>query len=269
MGSQAYGVATTTSDVDVYGVCIPPKEMLFPHLKGEIEGFGRNKVRFEQYQQHHITYGDKQNDVVIYNITKYFTLAMECNPNIIDSLFVPQDCVLFTTSVGQMIRDDRKLFLSKEAYKKFRGYALSQKSKVYSNKSTNSKRAVDVAKHGVDTKFLYHIYRLLSECEQILECGNIDLRSDVNAMRIIREGGWGVDEMEHYFALTEERLVDLYETTSLPAAPREVEIKQLLMDCLETHYGSLSACVSTGVAVHVWLNEIEEKVNLIRRIHAS
>ncbi|MBU0958451.1 MAG: nucleotidyltransferase domain-containing protein, partial [Nanoarchaeota archaeon] len=41
MGSQAYGVASAISDMDIYGFSIPKKEMLFPHLKGEIQGFGR------------------------------------------------------------------------------------------------------------------------------------------------------------------------------------------------------------------------------------
>ena len=38
MGSVAYGVSSDTSDVDVYGWAIPPKEDVFPHLRGEIPG---------------------------------------------------------------------------------------------------------------------------------------------------------------------------------------------------------------------------------------
>jgi hypothetical protein len=40
MGSTAYGVSTDNSDQDIYGFCIPPKEDVFPHLRGEIMGFG-------------------------------------------------------------------------------------------------------------------------------------------------------------------------------------------------------------------------------------
>ena len=53
MGSQAYGVSTDDSDLDTYGFCLPPKEMVFPHLAGEIPGFGRQTAPFEQWQQHH------------------------------------------------------------------------------------------------------------------------------------------------------------------------------------------------------------------------
>ena len=47
MGSVAYGVSNDSSDVDIYGFCIPPKELIFPHLTGEILGFGRQKKRFD------------------------------------------------------------------------------------------------------------------------------------------------------------------------------------------------------------------------------
>lgn len=50
MGSIAYGVSSDQSDRDVYGFCIPPKEGVFPHLDGEIPGFGEPKKRFEQFR---------------------------------------------------------------------------------------------------------------------------------------------------------------------------------------------------------------------------
>jgi predicted nucleotidyltransferase len=87
MGSVAYGVSSDTSDNDVYGFCIPPKDVVFPHLSGEIEGFGRQKQRFDQYQKHHIEdpqaaggHG-KQYDLSIYNIVRFFHLTMENHPN--------------------------------------------------------------------------------------------------------------------------------------------------------------------------------------------
>ncbi len=54
MGSQSYGVSGDASDVAIYGFCIPPKDMVFPHLAGEIAGFGTPGPRFEQWQQHHV-----------------------------------------------------------------------------------------------------------------------------------------------------------------------------------------------------------------------
>lgn len=41
MGSVCYGVSDDLSDFDTLGFCIPPRDMIFPHLAGEIDGFGR------------------------------------------------------------------------------------------------------------------------------------------------------------------------------------------------------------------------------------
>ena len=38
MGSVAYGVSSDTSDMDIYGWVIPPRDEVFPHLRGEIAG---------------------------------------------------------------------------------------------------------------------------------------------------------------------------------------------------------------------------------------
>ncbi len=135
MGSVAYGVSSDTSDMDIYGWCIPKKEDVFPHLRGEIMGFGRQKQRFEQYQQHHIFDKDamagkgRDHDITIYSIVKYFQLAMDNNPNMIDSLFVPQNCILHITQVGNMVREQRHLFLHKGCWHKMKGYAYSQMNK--------------------------------------------------------------------------------------------------------------------------------------------
>ena len=71
----------------------------------------------------------KQYDVSIFNIVKYFQLCMDNNPNIIDSLFTPINCVLHSTQVGELVRERRKIFLHKGSYHKFLGYAHSQLAK--------------------------------------------------------------------------------------------------------------------------------------------
>jgi uncharacterized protein len=48
MSSQAYGVSTDNSDLDVYGFCIPPKDIVFPHLGGVIPGFGNQGEEIQQ-----------------------------------------------------------------------------------------------------------------------------------------------------------------------------------------------------------------------------
>jgi predicted nucleotidyltransferase len=132
MGSQAYGVSTDDSDFDVYGFCIPPKDLVFPHLAGEIPGFGRQIQRFEQWQEHHVRDPNKsmEYDFAVYSIVKYFHLCMENNPNMIDSLFTPRNCVIHSTTVAELVRENRRMFLHKGCWHKFKGYAYSMVNKM-------------------------------------------------------------------------------------------------------------------------------------------
>ena len=249
MGSIAYGVSTESSDTDLYGFCIPPKEDIFPHLRGEIMGFGRQHQGFEQWQQHHIVdasarggHGEEY-DFSVYSIVKYFNLCMENNPNMIDSLFTPVDCVRHITPIGQMVRDQRRIFLHKGAWHKFRGYAHSQLSKM-AGKSKESVRYAMVEQYGYDLKFAYHVVRLMCEIEQILTIGDIDLRRDAELLKTIRRGEWTEQQVREWFTEKERVLEPLYNiSTIIPYRPDEDQIKTLLINCLEQHYGSISTII--------------------------
>lgn len=246
MGSIAYGVSGDTSDMDVYGFCIPPKEDVFPHLRGEIFGFGQQKQRFDVWQQHHIKRQDKDQtyDFAVYSIVRFFHLCMENNPNMLDSLFTPRRCVLHSTQVGELVRESRKSFIHKGSFHKFRGYAFAQLSKIRNKtNSSNPKRAADVEKHGMDTKFAYHVVRLALECEQLLLTGDLDLERDREMLKAIRRGEWSFDQLEAWFNEKERYLETVYAESKLPHSPDEGAIKALLLRCLEHHYGSLSTVI--------------------------
>jgi predicted nucleotidyltransferase len=268
MGSVAYGVSNDMSDVDVYGFCIPKKEMIFPHLRGEIPGFGSQTQRFEVWQEHHIKDPDgKQRtyDCSIYSIVKFFQLCMENNPNMIDSLFTPDRCVLFSTPVGQMVREQRRMFLHKGSWHKFKGYAYSQMHKMQSKERVASKRKELIEKYGYDVKFGYHVVRLLNEVEQIMTEGDLDLERNREQLKAIRNGEWTMDDLKNYFSSKERELESVYTASKLPHGPDEAKVKQLLLDCLEQHFGSLSKAVTIVDPSVTALNEIEATLERFRR----
>ncbi len=129
-GSISYAVSNDSSDMDIVGFCMPKKENLFPSMYGYIEGFGEKLTPFNQFQQHHINYNDKSIDMTIYSISRFFQLCMDNNPNMIDALFLPRRCVLFSTEIYEHVRDNRHIFLHKGCWHKFRGYAYSQLHKI-------------------------------------------------------------------------------------------------------------------------------------------
>jgi len=261
VGSISYGCPSDESDWDVQGFCIPPKEDIFPHLRGEIQGFGTQIQRFDVWQEHHIKDDSKQReyDFCIYSIVKFFQLCMENNPNMLDILSVPQRCVLQASPIGQMVRDNRKLFFHKGAYHKFRGYAFKQMSKLDqgSNRS-NPKRAENIEKYGYDTKFLMHVIRLALEAEQLLTVGELTIDSNSQLYQSIRRGDWTLEDGKKWFSEKERQLEHLYATSSiLPYKPNEEAIKQLLLNCLEHHYGSLSNAVTVPSQETKLLNDLK------------
>lgn len=247
MGSLSYGVSNDSSDIDIYGFCMPTKELVFPHLAGEIPGFGRQIQRFEQFQQHHVRSmdGQKEYDMSIYSIVKFFQLCMDNNPNMVDSLYTPDRCVLHMSKVGKLVRDNRDLFLHKGSWHKFKGYAYSQMNKIEKKVNrSNPKRAADIEKYGYDVKFAYHVVRLIDEVEQILATQTLDLEKNREQLKSIRRGEWKFEEIEAHFKQKESELETLYHSSPLRYKPDEEKIKALLLSCLEEHYGSLDAMIT-------------------------
>ena len=154
---------------------------------------------------------------------------MENNPNVIDCLFTPATCVLHSTRVGNLVRENRRLFLHKGAWPKFKGYAYSQLHKL-AIKQPQGKRAELVAEHGFDTKFGYHVVRLIGEVEQILVEGDIDLQRDNERLKAIRRGEWTEERLRQWFADKESHLERAYAESTLPAVPDEGRIKALLLE---------------------------------------
>lgn len=242
MGSDAYGVSSGDSDKDVYGVCFAPLNLTFPHLGGEVPGFGKQIQRFSNWQEHHIESLGAEWDFQIYSIVNYFQLAMENNPNILDSLFTARRCVLSSTQIGETIREHRKDFLHKGSFHKLKGYSYSQMSKIRS-KTATGKRAELILTYGFDTKFSYHVVRLLLEAEMILSEHDLDLERHREQLKAIRRGEWTLPQLEEWAQTKEKQLEDLYIKSTLRHTPDEPVIKALLLQCLESHYGNLEKAV--------------------------
>ena len=249
MGSVAYGVNEDYSDLDLYGFCIPPKEIIFPHLNGQINGFGPKPPEFNQWQ---LAYVEDKNtkttfDFSIYNVVKFIQLIMENNPTMLDSLFVPDRCILYQTEISKYLREKRFEFIHKGCYPKFKGYAYSQLHKCKSQERTGKRKEV-VEKFGFDVKFAYHVVRLMSEVEEILSerTLTLDKKERREFLKSIRRGEVSYEEIEEYFKSKEKYLDKLYEESTLPYSYNEKEIKQILVNCLEMKFGSIDGLIKVS-----------------------
>lgn len=264
MGSYSYGIATEKSDFDIYGICIPPKEHIFPHLSGELFGLDNKGKYFELFEKHHVQEKrdaanmllehEKENnlkeyDFAIYPIVKFFKLCLENNPNIIDSIFVPDSCVTYETKIWKKIKEHRNKFLSKKAWPKFKGYAYAQIRKMKTSDNLDGKkpsRADMINEFGYDVKFASHCVRLLLEIEQILLEENLSLDANKDTLLSIRKGEVSKDEILVFFAMKEAELTEVFEKSNLREEPDFYFFKNLLLECLEEFYGSIDNCINWG-----------------------
>ena len=102
-GSYAYGTNNENSDVDLRGCTLnTPLEIL-------------GLANFEQYI-------NQDTDTTIYGFNKFVRLLIACAPNVIELLGgKPEHRIM--NELGQMLVDNRKIFLSQRAAHSFGGYA--------------------------------------------------------------------------------------------------------------------------------------------------
>ena len=121
-GSHAYGLATPESDVDIKGVFVLPED----------EFYGLNYI--DQVS-------DENNDTVYYELKRFVELLSKSNPNILELLYSPEDCIRVMHPLFEPLRAQN--FLSKQCKDSFGGYAMTQVRKA---KGLNKKILNPVAK---------------------------------------------------------------------------------------------------------------------------
>lgn len=129
------------------------------------------------------------------------------------------------------------------------------KSSGSSNRTSNRTR--NIVEHGFDLKWAYHCVRLMNEVEQIMVEGDLDLQRNREQLKSIRRGEWTLEQFEDYFKNKEHVLETTYANSTLPHGPDEDKIKELLIACLEQHYGNLGAAVVRVPQMDKLLNDLD------------
>lgn len=106
-GSHAYGMDKETSDLDVRGIALNPKEEI---LLG---------TDFEQVV-------NVDTDTTVYSFNKMIQLLTSNNPNTLECLGCKPEHYLYLSNIGKELLDNRKMFLSKICIHTFGGYSSQQ-----------------------------------------------------------------------------------------------------------------------------------------------
>jgi uncharacterized protein len=109
-GSRAYGTNIETSDTDIRGVFVQPKDSFY------------GLTRLEQVH-------DDKNDIIFYELRRFVELLAANNPNILEMLAAPSDCIVVKHPLFDLLQPP--MFLSKICRNSFAGYATSQIKKAH------------------------------------------------------------------------------------------------------------------------------------------
>jgi uncharacterized protein len=133
-----------------------------------------------------------------------------------------------------------------------------------STKVPRGKRSELVVEHGYDTKFAYHVVRLILEVEQILVEGDVDLQRNNEQLKAIRRGEWSETYLRDWFSQKQAELERVYSESKLRQTPDEERIRSLLLACLEDHYGSLESCIVDPDRAIAALRNVQAELEKVR-----
>jgi uncharacterized protein len=195
-----------SDDKDIMGVCFAPSDVYF--------GLNTFEQKVAQVREW---------DSVVYELKKFVRLLVGSNPNVLSLLWLDQKHYIYRDAWGELLIQNRDLFVSKAIYHSFTGYAYSQmnemKRQVHKGYMGEKRKAL-VEKFGYDVKHAAHCIRLLRMGIEFLNEGVLHVqREDAPQLLEIKRGLWTLEqvqaEADHLFKRAEEA----YDRSHLPNVP--------------------------------------------------
>lgn len=175
-GSHSYGTSLPTSDVDFRGIFVADKI----------------NVRTPFYRIEEVS-DTSEEDTKFYELTQYMKLVMDGNPNIVETLFVDEQDIVFTTPAYGILRSHAKELLSSKIAFTYSGYALSQLKRIKGHNKWISNPQPEKAPQQVDFISLVHNFTGAKTFK-------MNLRDYANGHRLVPFSGdtYGVYPVEGY-----------------------------------------------------------------------
>lgn len=211
-------------DRDVMFVCVPSLD----HYLGFAQFGSHGTIEIKQDEW----------DIVAYEARKFISLLEQGNPNVLCMLWLRPEHYLLHTSAGDLLIDNRDLFVGKHIYHSFTGYAHAQLHKMTHAACEGymgQKRRELVDRFGYDCKNAQHCIRLLRMGIEFLIDGELHvMREDAQQLLEIKRGEWLLDDVKkeanRLFALAQ----DAYIKSILPTQPDHKKINDLCMHVIKT-----------------------------------
>jgi predicted nucleotidyltransferase len=205
VGSRAFGLSTESSDEDRRGVFLPPAEWHWSLTKPpeQVEFFSEGV------------------EEVDWEIEKFVRLALQANPNILETLWSP--AVLHIDETGEELRSIRRCFLSRHLYRTYSGYVLSQFRLMRKGFATDRR---------FKPKHAMHLIRLLHSGIHAMRDGEIrvDVAEHRDELLAIRRDEVPFEDVESRALELDRVFQDAFTKTALPERPDTDRANRFLID---------------------------------------
>ena len=215
VGSTAYGLAREGSDIDQLGIFLAPIR--------EVLGLRSDKVVDQSDVQH------EPSDVTLHEVGKYCQLALQCNPTVLELMYLSEYVV--KTTAGALLIQNRHHFLSGPAVKgRYGGYARSQADRLM-RRNAEGKDGFSSDTKARTAKHARHCMRLMWQGGELLKTGRIPIKVPPAERDILfLMGDLAVTDPEKFYRRFEVSIgkFDNIET-KLPDKPNREEIDNILV----------------------------------------
>lgn len=205
VGSRAFGLSTESSDEDRRGVFLPPAEWHWSLTKPpeQVEFFSEGV------------------EEVDWEIEKFVRLALQANPNILETLWSP--AILHIDEIGEELRSIRRCFLSRHLYRTYSGYVLSQ---------FRLMKKGFAADRRYKPKHAMHLIRLLHSGIHAMRDGEIrvDVAEHRDELLAIRRDEVPFEDVESRALELDRVFQDAFTKTTLPEKPDTDRANRFLID---------------------------------------
>ena len=220
-GSRAFGTHTVDSDRDMVEIVIEPEKYItgietFKTVASSTAAEGKRSTSVDT-------------DTTVYGLQNFCDLAVAGNPTILSILFVSEYETL--DDLAKRLVDNRSLFVSKAAGRRFLGYMTSQRDAMLGLRNKRTNRPELVHRFGFDTKFGYHVARLGLLGIELMETGVMQLpmkQSHIDVCMAIRNGEYSKEEVMTLFSELETKLLHALETSTLQERGNRDAVSALL-----------------------------------------
>lgn len=235
-GSTAHGTYVHKDDpqhiddVDIIGVFLPTERGLLGLTTAE---------HWMKPPADDATVPDGELDIVTYEIRKWAKLLLKGNPNVLGTLWSPHVQMYTNVPLWKPWVENRELFLSRQCYDSFSGYAYAQLMKLGKPNTRGymgRERKQLFAEYGYDIKNAAHCIRLLRMGVELFETGELHVdRTNIDAAEIkeIKSGKWTLSQVQRAAEAGFDRLHPFKENCPFPPRPDFNRVERLVVDTLK------------------------------------